>query len=71
VGPGADLDDMVKRKFFTLPGLELRSLSFPARSQSLYRLVLKSRNTLNCQKRRNGTRSTRVTSVLKVFAKTP
>jgi hypothetical protein len=38
VGPRAGLDDVEKRKFFTLPGLELRSLGRPARSQSLYRL---------------------------------
>jgi hypothetical protein len=36
--PRAGLDDMEKRKFLTLPGLELRLLSRPARSQSLYRL---------------------------------
>jgi hypothetical protein len=35
VGPRAGLDDVEKRKFLTLPGLELRH---PARSQSLYRL---------------------------------
>jgi hypothetical protein len=34
----AGLDDLGKRKFLTLPGLELRPLSRPARSQSLYRL---------------------------------
>jgi hypothetical protein len=38
VDPGASLDDVEKRKFFTLPGLELLSLGRPARSQSLYRL---------------------------------
>jgi hypothetical protein len=38
VGPRAGLDDVVKRKFLTLPGLELRPLGLPARSQSLYRL---------------------------------
>jgi hypothetical protein len=31
-------DDMEKRKFLALPGLELRPLSLLARSQSLYRL---------------------------------
>jgi hypothetical protein len=36
VGPRASPDDM-KRKFLTLPGLELRPLGRPARSQSLYR----------------------------------
>jgi hypothetical protein len=34
----ADLDDLEKRKFLTLPELELRPLSRPARSYSLYRL---------------------------------
>jgi hypothetical protein len=38
VDPRASLDDVEKRKFLTLPGLELRSLDRPARSQSLYRL---------------------------------
>jgi hypothetical protein len=32
------LDDVAKRKFLNLPGLERRTLSRPARSQSLYRL---------------------------------
>jgi hypothetical protein len=36
--PRAGLDDLEKRKFLTLPGLELRTLRRPARSQSLYRL---------------------------------
>jgi hypothetical protein len=38
VGPGAGQDDMKKRKFLALSGLEIRPLSRPARSQSLYRL---------------------------------
>jgi hypothetical protein len=38
VGPRAGLDDVEKRKFLTLPVLELRPLGRPARSQSLYRL---------------------------------
>jgi hypothetical protein len=38
VDPRADLDDFEKRKFLTLPGLELRPLSRPARSQPLYEL---------------------------------
>jgi hypothetical protein len=38
VGPRTGLDDVEKRKFLTLPGLELRTLGRPARSQSLYRL---------------------------------
>jgi hypothetical protein len=36
--PRAGLDDVEKRKFLTLPGLELRLLGRPARNQSLYRL---------------------------------
>jgi hypothetical protein len=38
VGPTASMDDVEKRKFFTLPGLELQTLGRPVRSQSLYRL---------------------------------
>jgi hypothetical protein len=34
----ADMDDLGKRKFLTVPGLELPPLGSPARSQSLYRL---------------------------------
>jgi hypothetical protein len=34
----ASLDDIEKQKFLTLPGLEIRTLGRPARSQSLYRL---------------------------------
>jgi hypothetical protein len=37
-GPRTALNDVEKRNFLTLPGLELRSLYHPARSQSLYRL---------------------------------
>jgi hypothetical protein len=36
--PKAGLEDVEKRKFLTLPGLKLRLLGCPARSQSLYRL---------------------------------
>jgi hypothetical protein len=35
VDPRANLDDMEERKFSTLPGLELRPLCRPARSQPL------------------------------------
>jgi hypothetical protein len=38
VGPRGGVDDVEKRKFFNLLGLELRPLGRPARSQSLYRL---------------------------------
>jgi hypothetical protein len=38
LGPRAVLDDVEKRKFLILPGLELRPLGRPARSQSLYLL---------------------------------
>jgi hypothetical protein len=36
--PRAGLDDLEKRKFLTVLGLELRPLSRPSPSQSLYRL---------------------------------
>jgi hypothetical protein len=38
VDPRAGQNDMEKRKILTLSGLELRPLSRPAHSQSLYRL---------------------------------
>jgi hypothetical protein len=38
VDPVAGLDDVKKKNFLSLPGLELRPLGHPARSQSLYRL---------------------------------
>jgi hypothetical protein len=38
VSPRVGLDDVEKRKFLNLPGLELRPLDRPTRSQSLYRL---------------------------------
>jgi hypothetical protein len=38
VDPRADLDDVQKRKFLTLPGLKLRPLGRRVHSQSLYRL---------------------------------
>jgi hypothetical protein len=38
VDPRAGLDDVEKKKFSTLPGLELQPLSRLARNQSLYRL---------------------------------
>jgi hypothetical protein len=38
VGPRTGLDDMERRIFLTLPGLELRPFDRPAFSQSLYRL---------------------------------
>jgi hypothetical protein len=36
VDPRTGLDDVEKRKFLTVPGLELRLLCHPARTQSLY-----------------------------------
>jgi hypothetical protein len=39
VDPRAGLDDMEKREFLTLLGLELRPLGLPTRNQSLYRLL--------------------------------
>jgi hypothetical protein len=38
VAPRAGLDDVEKRQFLPLPGLELRPFGCLARSQSLYRL---------------------------------
>jgi hypothetical protein len=38
VGLRVGVDEVEKRKFLTLPGLEFRTLGRPARSQSLYRL---------------------------------
>jgi hypothetical protein len=38
VNPKSGLDDVEKRKFLPLPGLELRPLGYSARSQSLYQL---------------------------------
>jgi hypothetical protein len=38
VSPRASLDEVERRKFLTLRGLELRPLGRPVRSQSLYRL---------------------------------
>jgi hypothetical protein len=38
VDPRTALDDVVRRKTLPLPGLELRLLSRPTRSESLYRL---------------------------------
>jgi hypothetical protein len=38
VDPRADLDDVEKRQFFNLPGVELRPLGHSASSQSLYQL---------------------------------
>jgi hypothetical protein len=44
----AGVDDMQERRFLTLPGLELRPLGRPTRSQSLYRLHYPShKNKLN------------------------
>jgi hypothetical protein len=40
VDPITGLDDVEKRKILPLPGLELRPLGGPARSQSLYRLSM-------------------------------
>jgi hypothetical protein len=44
VDPRTCPDDLEKRKFLTLPGLELRPLSRPADSQSLYRLSFRGKD---------------------------
>jgi hypothetical protein len=46
--PRAVLDDMEKRKFVTLPGLESRPLGQPTRSQSVYRLRYRDSNINLC-----------------------
>jgi hypothetical protein len=38
VGYSTDMNSVETRKFLLIPGLELRSLDIPTRSQSLYRL---------------------------------
>jgi hypothetical protein len=40
LGPSAGVDDVQKRKILTLPGLELRPVCLPARSQSLSHLPI-------------------------------
>jgi hypothetical protein len=40
VDPRVGLDDVEKRTFLTLPGLELLLIGRPAHSQSLYRLLV-------------------------------
>jgi hypothetical protein len=42
----AGLDNVKKTKFLILPGLELRPLNHPARSQSLYRLRYPGSNSV-------------------------
>jgi hypothetical protein len=49
VDPRAGLDDVEKRKFLILQGLELRPLGRPALSQSLYRLRYPKTNLVNFQ----------------------
>jgi hypothetical protein len=54
VGSRTGRDDVEKRKFLTLPGLELRPLGRPVRIQSLYRLcypgsLVDTSNRLNFQ----------------------
>jgi hypothetical protein len=46
VDPRPGLDDMEKRLFLTLPGIETRPLGRPARRQSLYRVRYTSRNKI-------------------------
>jgi hypothetical protein len=47
--PRRGLDDVEKSKLLTLPGLELRPLGRPARSQSLYRLSYPGSNSWICK----------------------
>jgi hypothetical protein len=50
VDPRAGLDDVEKRKFFTLQGLELRLLGRPTRSQSVYRLRYRGSYCRECRR---------------------
>jgi hypothetical protein len=43
VNPRAGLDDLEKKKFFILPGLEQRPFDHQARSQSLYQLQVQNK----------------------------
>jgi hypothetical protein len=54
VGPKAGLDNVEKRKFLTLLGLELRPLGHSGRSQSLYRLRYSASLWVPKQKRESG-----------------
>jgi hypothetical protein len=47
VGPRAGLDDVEKRKFFTLPGLELRPLGRPASRYTDYAISAPDEVKLN------------------------
>jgi hypothetical protein len=65
VGPRAGLDDMEKRKFLTLPRLEIRPLGLSARNQSVYRLrypgsVQLQNEILVCKRRINTHRQIRL-----------
>jgi hypothetical protein len=63
----ASLDDTEKRKFLTLPGIELRTLGCPACSQSLYRLHYPSflyiLLNINTYIHTSGSRKSRLTAV--------
>jgi hypothetical protein len=48
VGPRTCLEDMERRKFLPLPGLELRTLGRPASGQSLYRLRYQNITKKDC-----------------------
>jgi hypothetical protein len=48
VGPRAGPDDVERRKILPRPGLELRPLGRPARSQSLYRLRYPGFDRIQC-----------------------
>jgi hypothetical protein len=52
VGHRAGLDVGEKRKFLTLPGLELQPLGHPAHSQLLYRLLYVFRSSTDFSQKR-------------------
>jgi hypothetical protein len=55
VDPRVGLDDVEKWIFFTLPGLELRSLCLAGRNQSLYRLRYPGSSKNICEVHAHGT----------------
>jgi hypothetical protein len=50
----AGLDDVEKRKFLILPGLDIQPLGLPARGQSLYRLRYPGSIFLKCTSKSSG-----------------
>jgi hypothetical protein len=71
VDPRAGLDDVEKRKFLTLPGLELPPLGRPARSQSLYRLYYPDSQIIIVKVLSNNPHVTRILGQSFIFLRIP